>query len=199
MESVHQQVLSSIKFMDAGTIFFPEQFDTVGSSESVRQALSRICKDGIIIRLSKGIYLYPYIDRELGAMYPSIERVAKAIARRDKSRIQPTGIYALNKLGLSTQVPMRVVFLTDGITRKISVGKQTITFKQTAPKNFTFQDEMMYMVVAALKEIGKDRVTNKHLQIIKKALASEPIETLKADAHVAPQWITEIILNLIND
>ena len=199
MQSTHQQVLNTILQFEQGTIFFPEQFDSAGSSESIRQSLSRICKEGTIIRLSKGVYLFPYIDKELGILFPSIERVARAIAKRDKSRIQPTGLYALNKLGLSTQVPMKVVFLTDGITRKINIGKQTITFKQTAPKNFAFRGEITPLIVASLKEIGKDRVTKQELQIIKKALTLESKEILLADAYIAPRWITDILLKLIND
>jgi len=199
MQSTHQQVLNTILQFEQGTIFFPEQFDSLGSSESVRQSLSRICKEGTIIRLSKGVYLFPYIDKELGILFPSIERVARAIAKRDKSRIQPTGLYALNKLGLSTQVPMKVVFLTDGITRKINIGKQTITFRQIAPKNFAFRGEIMPLIVASLKEIGKDKVTEKELQIIKKALTLESKEVLLADAYIAPRWITDILLKLINN
>ncbi|MDR1221683.1 MAG: type IV toxin-antitoxin system AbiEi family antitoxin domain-containing protein [Tannerella sp.] len=199
MQSTHQQVLNTILQFEQGTIFFPEQFDSAGSSESIRQSLSRICKEGTIIRLSKGVYLFPYIDKELGILFPSIERVARAIAKRDKSRIQPTGLYALNKLGLSTQVPMKVVFLTDGITRKINIGKQTITFRQTAPKNFAFRGEITPLIAAALKEIGKDRVTEKELQIIKNALTLEAKEILLADAYIAPRWITDILLKLIND
>lgn len=199
MHSTHQQVLNTILQFEQGTIFFPEQFDSAGSSDSIRQSLSRICKEGTIIRLSKGVYLFPYIDKELGILFPSIERVARAIAKRDKSRIQPTGLYALNKLGLSTQVPMKVVFLTDGITRKINIGKQTITFKQTAPKNFAFRGEITPLIVASLKEIGKDRVTEQELQIIQKALMLESKEILLADAYIAPRWITDILLQLINN
>ena len=199
MQSTHQQVLNTISQFEQGTIFFPEQFDSAGSSESIRQSLSRICKEGTIIRLSKGVYLFPYIDKELGILLPSIERVARAIAKRDKSRIQPTGLYALNKLGLSTQVPMKVVFLTDGITRKINIGKQTITFKQTAPKNFAFRGEITPLIVASLKEIGKDRVTEQELKIIKKALKLETKEILLEDAYIAPRWITDVLLRLINN
>jgi len=199
MQSVQQQILSAVNELEPGTIFFPEKFDSIGSSDAIRQSLSRICKEGKITRLSKGVYLFPYVDKELGIMFPSVERIAKAIAKRDKSRIQPTGLYALNKLGLSTQVPMKVVFLTDGITRKINIGKQTITFKQTAPKNFSFQGEITPMVVAAMKEIGKDKVTEDELQTIKKSLLLESKEVVLKDAHVAPQWITDILLELVNN
>ncbi|MDR1920004.1 MAG: DUF6088 family protein [Tannerellaceae bacterium] len=199
IQSVHQQILSSINSFEPGTIFFPEQFGSVGSSESIRQVLSRICREGTIIRLSKGVYLFPYVDKELGVLYPSVERVAKAIAKRDKARIQPTGLYALNKLGLSTQVPMKVVFYTDGIPRKITVRKQTIVFMKTAPKKFSFKGDLTPLIVAAMKEIGKDKVTDDVLQIIKKSLKSESKDVLLADAHIAPQWITDILIKLIDN
>jgi hypothetical protein len=199
MQSVHQQIVNTIKDFEQGTIFFPEQFDSIGSSESIRQVLSRICREGTIIRLSKGIYLFPYIDKELGILYPSVERVAKAIAKRDKARIQPTGLYALNKLGLSTQVPMKVVFYTDGMPRKVTIGKQVIVFMKTAPKKFSFKGEITPLIVAALKEIGKDNITNDVLQTIKKSLKLESKDVVLADAYIAPEWITDILIKLIND
>ncbi len=198
MQSVRQQVLIVIRGFERGRIFFPEEFDYIGNNDSVRQALSRICKEGAIVRLSKGVYLYPIIDDELGTMYPSVDTVAKAIAHRDKARIIPTGSYALNKLGLSTQVPMNVIYLTDGIPREIEIGKQTIIFKQTAPKIFSYKGEITPLVVSALKEIGKDRATNKDLEQIQKMLKLEPKETIISDAYIAPRWISGIILSLIN-
>ncbi|MCD8500524.1 MAG: type IV toxin-antitoxin system AbiEi family antitoxin domain-containing protein, partial [Bacillaceae bacterium] len=103
-----------------------------GTSIAVRHALSRLCKSGLILRLAEGIYLYPKIDKELGlgVLYPSIDTIAKAIAKKDKARIVPTGVYALNRLGLSTQVPANAVYLTDGSPRRIKVGKgKGILFK----------------------------------------------------------------------
>jgi len=197
MQSIHQQVISKIYELERGSIFFPENFASIGSNESVRQSLSRICKDGTIIRLSKGVYLYPVIDEELGIFYPSVERIAKAISKRDKSRIIPTGAFALNRLGLSTQVPMNVIFLTDGIPRKINIGKQTITFRHTHPKSLSYRGELTPLVVAALKEIGKDRVTPDELHTIRKVLQSEPKETVVSDAYLAPRWITDVIFSLL--
>ena len=197
MQSIHQQVFDKICELERGSIFFPEDFVSFGNSESVRQALSRICKDGIIVRLSKGVYLYPVIDGELGVFYPSVERIAKAISKRDRSRIIPTGAFALNRLGLSTQIPMNVIFHTDGITRKINIGKQTVTFKHIHPKSLSFSGKITPLAVAALKEIGKDKVLPDDLHKIGKALQSEPTETVLSDAYLAPRWITDIILSLI--
>ena len=198
MQSIHQQVLDKIYELERGSIFFPEDFASVGNSESVRQALSRICKNGIIIRLSKGVYLYPVIDQELGIFYPSVEKIGKAISKRDKSRIVPTGAFALNRLGLSTQVPMNVIFLTDGIARKIKIGKQTITFKHTNPKSLSFRGKITPLAVAALKEIGKEKITPNELQKIKKVLLLEPVETVLSDAYLAPRWITDIMITFVN-
>ncbi|MDH8701420.1 hypothetical protein M2138_000762 [Dysgonomonadaceae bacterium PH5-43] len=198
MQSIHKQILTTINGFVRGKIFFPEQFDHLGSNESIRQSLSRICKDEIILRLSKGVYLYPVIDSELGILYPSVDTVAKAIAARDKARIIPTGAYALNRLGLSTQVPMNVVYLTDGIPRKVKIDRQTITFKQTAPKNFSFKGEIAPLVVSALKEIGRNEVTDKDLEQVNKVLKMESKEIIISDAYIAPRWIKDIILSLIN-
>jgi len=190
-------ILKKICELERGSIFFPEDFASIGSSESVRQALSRICRNGTIIRLSKGVYLYPLIDNELGVFYPSVERIGKSISKRDKSRIVPTGAFALNRLGLSTQVPVNVIFLTDGISRKINIGKQTITFKHTNPKSLSFRGKITPLAVAALKEIGKEKVLPNELEKIRKSLQSEPTEIVLSDAYLAPRWITDIILSLI--
>ena len=124
------------------------------------------------------------------------ERIAKAISKRDKSRIVPTGAFALNRLGLSTQVPMNVIFFTDGITRKINIGKQTITFKHTHPKSLAFRGKITPLAVAALKEICKNKIQSDELQKIRKALQSKPTEIVLSDAYLAPRWITDIILSL---
>ena len=199
MKSIHQQIVQTIRDFKQGTIFFPEQFNQVGNNDAVRQTLSRICKEGLIIRLSQGVYLYPIVDKELGVLYPSVDTIAKAIALRDKARIIPTGIYALNRLGLSNQVPMKVVYLTDGIPRKINIAEQTITFKQTAPKNFAYKGEITPLVVSALKEIGKDRVSNAETLQIQKMLKYEPKEVVLSDAQIAPRWITNVIMSIIKD
>ena len=133
--SIESQIVGTLASQEEkGTIIFPENFADLGSEDAVRQALHRLSKNDILIRLAHGIYLYPKIDDILGVLYPSLEEVAEAIAHRDKARIIPTGVQALNKLGLSTQIPMKAVYLTDGAPRDIKVGKSSIKFKRTTPK-----------------------------------------------------------------
>jgi hypothetical protein len=169
-----------------------------GSSGAVRLSQFRLCKEEFITRLSAGIFVYPKYSKFLGEyVNPSIEAIAKAIAKNEKIRIIPTGLYTLNVLGLSIQVPMRVVFLTDGTLRSIKLkGKSAIIFKKTIPKYLSFKSEITTLVIFALKEIGNGKMLESELQRIKEVLLHEKPEIIKHDAALAPQWITDILLKL---
>jgi len=197
MQSIHNQIKKQIKRKRKGNIIFSNDFKELGSGDAIRQVLSRLCKEEFIIRLSTGIYLYPKISKQIGTVFPSIEEIAKAIAKREKARLIPTGVYALNRLGLSTQVPMRVVFLTDGAPRVIKVGKKaTVKFKKTVPKHLSFKGEISTLVIFALKEIGKGNVTDSEKQRIKEVLAYEKQENIRHDAQLAPEWISELMIKI---
>ena len=197
MQSAHNQIKELIKKKRRGNLFFANDFKTFGNGDTIRQILSRLCRDEFIIRLSNGIYLYPKISKRIGIVYPSIENIAKAIAKKEKARLIPTGAYALNKLGLSTQVPMKVVFLTDGAPRIIKVGKKaTIHFKKTIAKHLSFRGIITTLVIFALKEIGKGKTTDNELKKIKEALAHESNENIIYDATLAPEWIADILLKM---
>ena len=177
-----------------GRVLFVDDFLDLGSPDSIKKALYRLANEkGLLIRLAHGIYLYPKTDKELGTLYPSTEEIAKAIARRDKARIIPTGIYALNRLGLSTQVPMKIVYLTDGATRLIKIGKRTISFKKTSPKNLMTLGEISTLVIQALKEIGQEDIDDEILKKIKIVLKKETKENILNDAKLAPAWINKIL------
>lgn len=193
VESIQNRIENKIRTMKRGSILFPTYFDTYGTAEAVKKSLLRLEKKKFLIRLAHGIYLYPKQDKLLGVLFPSIEEVANAIAKRDKARILPTGVKALNKLGLSNQTPMNVVFLTDGAPRSIEVGSRTIKFKGTTPKNLSVKGEITSLVIQALKEIGKDNVTDEQYQIIKSHLEKEKKEIIEHDAQLAPVWISKII------
>jgi len=196
-QSIHNQIEKQIIRKRKGNIIFASDFKELGSGDAIRQVLSRLCREEFIIRLSTGIYLYPKISKQIGVVYPSIEDIAKAIAKREKARLIPTGVYALNRLGLSTQVPMKVIFLTDGAPRIIKVGKKaTVKFKKTVAKHLSFRGEISTLVIFALKEIGKGKVTDNEQQRIKEALVYEKQENVRHDATLAPEWIAEILIKL---
>ncbi len=155
--SIEEQILKKVKKAKRGALFFPEHFSDFGSAQTVGKALVRLMKSGELHRVATGIYVRPEKDKVLGIVLPGVEEIAEAIRKRDKARIVPTGSYAMYKLGLSTQVPMNVVYYTDSTARKIKVGKQTITFKRASARNLSAIGDTSKLVIQALKTIGRIR------------------------------------------
>jgi hypothetical protein len=193
MTSVETQILEAIRATKRGELIFPEDFRDIGSSEAVRVALHRLEKDNNIVRVAQGIYVRPKISKLLGPLTPSAEEVAEGIAKRDRIRTVPTGSYALNALGLSTQVTMNIVLLTDGSPREIRVGKRKIKFKKTTPKNLLAKGNISRLVIQALKEIGNGKLTEAEEQKILELLKAEDEKDLKHDIALAPVWIQKIM------
>jgi|SRR5690625_6297 len=191
--SVEKQIKRSIKNKDRGTLIFPGDFLDIGTSDAVRQSLKRLADKEFIVRVAHGIYVRPKINRLIGAIIPSAEEVAKAIAKRDKIRTVPSGNYALNILGLSTQVPMNIVLLTDGSPRELSVGNRKIKFKRTTPKNLLARGEVSRLVIQALKTIGEGKVTPEEEEKIISLLKRDDQEDLHHDILLAPVWIQKIM------
>lgn len=191
---VETRIAETLIKLQKGSILFVDDFLDFGNSESVKKALFRLKEKGLLISMAHGIYLYPKKDKDLGVLYPSAEEIAIAIAKRDKARIIPTGIQALNKLGLSTQIPLKVVFLTDGAARSIKIEKRTITFKKTSPKNLLVKGEISGLVIQALKSIGRDKIEDDVLTRLLTILKKEKKETILYDAKLAPAWINKILM-----
>lgn len=195
---IEAKVAEKLEDTPKGSVLFVDDFLDLGSPDSIKKALYRLTNEkGLLVRLAHGIYLFPKTDKELGILYPSTEEIAKAIARRDKSRIIPTGVQALNRLGLSTQVPMKIVYLTDGAARSIKIGKRTITFKKTSPKNLLTTGEISTLAIQALKTIGQNKVDNDTLNKLKAILKKETKENILHDAKLAPAWINKILMQTI--
>ncbi|HUX58966.1 MAG TPA: DUF6088 family protein [Bacteroidales bacterium] len=191
--NIEIQILNRIRKAGRGVLFFNDSFIAFGTPEAVRQALARLVKAGELERVATGIYVRPQIDSIVGKVIPGIEEIARAIAKRDKARIIPTGIFALNRLGLSTQVPMNVVYLTDGAQRKIKIGNRVISFKKTVPKNVASVGEISGLVIQALRTIGKDKATAEEIIKIQELLKKEKPTRLEHDIRLAPAWIREIM------
>jgi ribosomal protein S19E (S16A) len=191
--SIQEKIAAQIHALPEGELLLPSDFSDLGSSEAVRLALFRLEKAGIIVRVAQGIYVRPKISKWIGPISPSAEEVAEAIAKRDRIRTVPTGSYALNAVGLSTQIPMNIVLLTDGSPREIKVGKRTIKFKKTTPKNLLAKGKISRLVIQALKEIGNGNVTEDEGKKIFELLKKEDEKDLKHDIALAPVWIQKMI------
>ncbi|NLK47741.1 MAG: hypothetical protein GX296_02885 [Bacteroidales bacterium] len=193
MKSIDDKIFIKMGKAKRGSLFFTEDFLSFGNAKSVSKALERLVDGGKISRIVRGIYARLEKHPVLGEISPSTEAIAEAISKRDKARIMPTGVLALNALGLSTQVPMNVVYLTDGSARKINLGKRKIVFKRTSPKNLSAIGKISGLVIQALKEIGEDNVTEEEVQIILKQLGREEQYRLEHDIRLAPEWIRKIM------
>lgn len=192
MLSIENQIEKSIKSKPKGSLFFPEDFREY-SSVAVRKALQRLKEKGTIKSIAHGIYVRPKTNKFIGEVLPSAEEVAKGIADRDKIRIVPTGAYAQHALGLSTQIPLNVVFLTDGAPRTIKVGKRTISLKKTTPKNLMAKGRISSLAIQALRDIGKDGLTEDLEKKIIEELRNEEVKNLNHDMDLAPEWIRNVM------
>ena len=193
MQSVDEEIIVKIKKAKKGSLFFVDDFLSFGTAKTVGKALERMVEAGEISRVARGIYARLENHPLLGELTPSTEKIAQAISKRDKARIIPTGVLALNALGLSTQIPMNVVYLTDGSARKIKIGRRNIVFKKTAPKNLAAIGKISSLAIQALKEIGKDHVTENEIEIILQQLSKEEPSRLEHDIKLAPEWIRVIM------
>jgi hypothetical protein len=192
-DSIKSQIINRLTMEKKGQLVFPNDFLNIGSPIAVNTCFSRLADEKMLIRLGKGIYLFPRKNSSGGITYPSLEYVAQEVAVREKVRIRPTGSYAMNKLGLSTQVPTKVVFLTDGSPRKIRVGGGTITFRKTTPKKLAVENELVFLVIQALQAVEKKGATSYILQILSDALKAESPESIRGGAKSAPVWIAKIL------
>ena len=156
----------------------------------------------LLVRLANGIYWYPKLEKELHGVkisgMPTLDEIAKAIAKRDKARIVPTGNHALNLLNLSTQVPANVVYLTDGATRRVSIGKgKGIFFKHTSEvRRLAYKSEFLMLLVSALREIGESNITNSQKEIIKFHFAQITNQEFETDLALIPVWIRKFFSSL---
>ena len=197
--SIEDKIVAQIAALPKGELLLPADFQELGSSEAVRLSLFRLEKKDFIVRVAQGIYVRPKESSLIGKLTPSAEEVAEAIAKRDRIRTVPTGSYALNALGLSTQVPMNIVLLTDGSPREIKVGKRTIKFKKITPKNLLAKGRISRLVIQALKEIGNGKITAEEEQKILGLLRKEEVNNLKHDIALAPVWIQKIMKKALTD
>jgi len=198
-KSIDSQILEAIHARGHGSVFVPTDFLDFGSREAVDVVLHRLVRKGTIRRLSRGIYDFPEEHPLLGWLQPSPEKIAAALVGRDCTRIQPTGAYAANILGLSEQVPAKIVFLTDGSSRTVKIGPTTIQLRQTTAKNMAMAGRLSGLLIQALREIGKENVTLERLEHLKRVLPIDKRQELLKDIRLAPEWMHQIFRKLAEE
>lgn len=197
--SVDARVLQHLRAQPPGWVFTPVHLRDLGSRTAVATALKRYKKAGLVRRIARGLYDLPKTDPQFGTLAPSLEGVADALKTRDSIRLQPTGAYAANLLGLSEQVPMRIVYLTDGPPRRLMIGKVQITLRRTTPRNMATAGTASGLVIQALRWMGKRGVDASTIRLLKRRLRDDDRKRLPADARFAPVWIADIMRRIATD
>jgi len=197
--SIESTIFSRIKRWGRGTVVLPTHFLDLGSREAVGISLHRLAKSGNIRRIARGVYDYPITDPLLGELAPTIDEICKALTYRDKIRLQPSGAYAMNLLGLSEQVPARIVFLTEGESRKLKIGPMEIELRRTTPRNMASAGRLSGLVIQAFRALGKDHVTPERIEQLKAKIPQKERKTLLKDIPLAPTWMHSIFRELAED
>ena len=191
--TVYQQIKSRIIRAKYGVVFTVSSFSKF-NVDYVMKLLAEFEKEGLIVRISKGIYVKARKTR-FGVLYPTATEVVRQIAKRDRAKIIATGQTAENKLGFSTQVPMNTCFLTSGTPRRLKLGGRLVTLKHGVPKNFAYKGKLMPELVQALRSIGESNITEEDERLIRRLLSLHPEEqTIDQDILLAPVWVRNLII-----
>jgi hypothetical protein len=170
-------------------MFTPSDFLDLGSRRAVDLALHRLIEKKILRRLARGLYEYPREHPELGTLSPDIQKVAKALAGKDRIRLQPAGAYATNLLGLSEQVPAKAVFFTDGPSRTVKIGRQEIQLRHTTPRNMAAAGRLSGLLMQAFRHLGQAHITAQRMAHLKRTLPAKERKQLIKDLPLAPTWM----------
>lgn len=192
-KSVASHIISRIRGHGRGWVFTPTHFRDIASEDAIDATLRRLKEKGVVRCLSRGLYDYPKKHPEFDMLSPSVEDIARAFINRSSERLQPAGAYAANIIGLSEQVPVTIVFLTDGPTRRLNVGGMRIELKHTTPRNMANAGRKSGMVIQACRFIGQAHLSQNAVQKIMDYVQDVPPSTLLLELRYAPAWVLEAL------
>jgi len=193
MQTMRDQIVARIERFGEGKAFSAKDFLDIASRTTIDVTLASLTKDGKIRRIRRGLYDTPRINEALGGkLSPDIDEAARAIARRQRWKIVPEGAWAANLLGLSTQVPSKIIYLTDGPSSEVPIGRRTIHFRHARPKAMAGLEGKFALVVQALRYLGKDGVGSREIETLRGALSLAEKRKLVKDARFGVDWIYEV-------
>lgn len=195
-QSIDLSIRSRIYGHGGGWVFTPKHFQDLGGAAAIDSTLRRLKASGTIRQLARGLYDYPVQDPVLGTVAPSADAIARALVVRDAIRLQPSGAYAANILGLSEQVPSRVVFLTDGPARKVKIGKREIILQHTTPRHMATAGRKGGTIIQALRYLGKDQIDDRVISTLRRQIDDKDRAGIRRDLIHAPAWIADILRSL---
>lgn len=193
--SVPDRIMRRARATGRGGVFTPTDFLDVAARAAVDQALSRLAKSGKLRRLARGLYDYPKVHPKLGALSPAPDNVARALARETGSQAQIAGAHAANALGLSMQVPAKSLYLTDGPSRRIVLGKRVIDMRHASPKHLIAPGSPAGTVVQALRHVGPTRAADV-AQIAARRLSTSDKRILASNVVQVPAWMRPTLISI---
>ena len=190
--TMKDQIQTRIKNLGLGKSFTAKDFLDIASRGSIDVALASLASAGKIRRIRRGLYDLPVINPDLGGeLSPDIDEAARTIARRNRWKIIPDGPWAANLVGLSTQVPAKIVYLSDGPSKNISLGRRSIQFKHARPQSLAGGDGKSALVIQALRHLGKEGVDDRALSVLKHSLSDSERKQLLKSTRLGVDWIYE--------
>src|ERR1700679_2352038 len=200
MQTMRDQIVARIERLGEGKAFSAKDFLDIASRGTIDMALSGLTRDGTIRRIRRGLYDMPKINEALGGkLSPDIDEAARAIARRQRWKIVPDGAWAANLLGLSTQVPSKIIYLTDGPNNEVPIGRRVIHFKHARPKVMAGLEGKFALVVQALRYLGKEGVGAREIETLREALTPAEKRKLVKDARFGVDWFYEVAKRIAED
>ena len=193
MQTMRDQIVARIERSGEGKAFSAKDFLDIATRTTIDVTLANLTKNGKIRRIRRGLYDMPRINEALGGkLSPDIDEAARAIARRQRWKIVPDGAWAANLLGLSKQVPSKIIYLTDGPNNEVPIGRRTIHFRHARPKAMAGLEGKFALVVQALRYLGKDGVGSREIETLRGALSLAEKRKLVKDARFGVDWIYEV-------
>ncbi len=191
------KILKRIKSKKRGWVFCAKDFHDLSARNTIDKTLSRLADDQTIIRLVRGVYYFPIIQKDIGIIPPDMNVVAKAIADNAGITIYPSGATSANILGLSNQVPAQNIYLTHGKSITKHIGKNSIQFKHTRINPIPNTPTIVVMVLNALNYIGKNKVDDSVIKKCSKYLNDTDKKSLQRMSSKVSGWISDFIPKIV--
>ena len=193
MQTMRDKIVARIERLGEGKAFSAKDFLDIASRTTIDVTLASLALSGNIRRIRRGLYDMPKVNAALGGkLSPDIDEAARAIARRQRWKIVPEGPWAANLLGLSTQVPSKIIYLTDGPNNEVPIGRRSIHFKHARPKAMAGPEGKIALVVQALRHLGKDGVGPREIDMLRAGLSPAEKRRLVKDTRFGVDWIYEV-------
>lgn len=199
MQPIDKSILKRIRGSGVGSVFSPNHFLDFGERSAVGVALHRLVKAGKIRRIRRGLYDLPGSNPIVGQTAPDVMATVRALMDGSHAQWQFTGAYAANALGLSDQVPAKVIILTDGVPRRVTLGKLTLVFRRAAPRNMLAAGRRAGLVIQALRYLNGSSEMSKHVAKLKKDLDTVTKKDLANITLKLPLWMRPLVQQITQD